>query len=100
MHQSRDKDNRDRRRIQQLPEHLLKGAHRQAQGLPVEDIDRPLDNMFYPRIGGSKRDAKSFGHLFRLCGHITFSNDSPGGIDRVLAPDVDRSSSAAGHDHL
>jgi hypothetical protein len=61
-----DKEDRDDRRILQLPEHLLKGTHRRTCRLPLEEIDRPLDDMLYSRIGGGQRDAKIVGHLFRL----------------------------------
>src|SRR5262249_19834418 len=100
MSEALDDGGRDDRRICWVAPDSLECRVPRSEVLAVNDEDIPLHDVIWPGTGGLERSAQVAQDLLGLRGDIADADDVPLGVDRVLAPDIERPDAARDHRHV
>jgi hypothetical protein len=79
---------------------LLEGRKTRLQGLSLDQVDVPFDDMLRPGGSGSEGSAQVEEDLVRLSGEVSFPDEMALGVNSILSANVDCSCRPCDGDHL
>src|SRR5215831_4984053 len=95
-----DIDARDDGWVWLISPELLESRKTRLQGLSLDQVDVPFDDMLRPGSCCSEGSAQVEEDLVRLSGEVSFPDDSAPFVNSILPANVDRSCRSCDGDHL